>query len=381
MLITLFWLFAFAAVYSYFLYPLLLMLICRHRRSVARPVEDHAMERPTLSLIITAYNEEARIRAKLDNALALDYPSEQLEVIVASDGSTDTTDAIVAEYAVHGVRLVRAEERLGKENAQRHAIREARGEVLVFSDVATELPADALLRLAQYFTDPDIGAVSSEDRFVSQDGGIAGEGLYVRYEMWLRQLESRLAGLVGLSGSFFAARREICQEWDIHSPSDFNTALNCARAGLRAISAPDVLGYYRDLKDPAREYSRKVRTVLRGITGLCRHKDVLNPSRFGIFAWQVFSHKLMRWAVPWALLGTLLTTALLAEGSLFFGLLLWLQAIFYAAAAAAHWHPPIREHGLVRVVYFFVQVNVAIAHATLLYFRGTRMTVWQPSAR
>lgn len=381
MLITLFWLFAFAAVYSYFLYPLLLMLICRHRRSVARPVEDQAMERPTLSLIITAYNEEARIRAKLDNALALDYPSEQLEVIVASDGSTDTTDAIVAEYAVHGVRLVRAEERLGKENAQRHAIREARGEVLVFSDVATELPADALLRLAQYFTDPDIGAVSSEDRFVSQDGGIAGEGLYVRYEMWLRQLESRLAGLVGLSGSFFAARREICQEWDIHSPSDFNTALNCARAGLRAISAPDVLGYYRDLKDPAREYSRKVRTVLRGITGLCRHKDVLNPSRFGIFAWQVFSHKLMRWAVPWALLGTLLTTALLAEGSLFFGLLLWLQAIFYAAAAAAHWHPPIREHGLVRVVYFFVQVNVAIAHATLLYFRGTRMTVWQPSAR
>lgn len=381
MLITLFWLFAFAAVYSYFLYPLLLMWICRHRRSVARPVEDHAMERPTLSLIITAYNEEARIRAKLDNALALDYPSEQLEVIVASDGSTDTTDAIVAEYAVHGVRLVRAEERLGKENAQRHAIREARGEVLVFSDVATELPADALLRLAQYFTDPDIGAVSSEDRFVSQDGGIAGEGLYVRYEMWLRQLESRLAGLVGLSGSFFAARREICQEWDIHSPSDFNTALNCARAGLRAISAPDVLGYYRDLKDPAREYSRKVRTVLRGITGLCRHKDVLNPSRFGIFAWQVFSHKLMRWAVPWALLGTLLTTALLAEGSLFFGLLLWLQAIFYAAAAAAHWHPPIREHGLVRVVYFFVQVNVAIAHATLLYFRGTRMTVWQPSAR
>lgn len=381
MLITLFWLFAFTAAYSYFLYPLLLMLICRHRRSVARPVEDHAMERPTLSLIITAYNEEARIRAKLDNALALDYPSEQLEVIVASDGSTDTTDAIVAEYAVHGVRLVRAEERLGKENAQRHAIREARGEVLVFSDVATELPADALLRLAQYFTDPDIGAVSSEDRFVSQDGGIAGEGLYVRYEMWLRQLESRLAGLVGLSGSFFAARREICQEWDIHSPSDFNTALNCARAGLRAISAPDVLGYYRDLKDPAREYSRKVRTVLRGITGLCRHKDVLNPSRFGTFAWQVFSHKLMRWAVPWALLGTLLTTALLAEGSLFFGLLLWLQAIFYAAAAAAHWHPPIREHGLVRVVYFFVQVNVAIAHATLLYFRGTRMTVWQPSAR
>lgn len=384
MLTTIFWILALIALYSYFLYPLLLLALARGQgadRPAPQTHDEDDSELPRLSLIVTAYNEQARIRAKLENSLAVDYPADRLEIIVASDQSTDDTDAIVAEYAGRGVRLVRAEERLGKENAQRCAIQEASGSILVFSDVATELPADALRRLAHYFTDPTVGAVSSEDRFISQDGGVAGEGLYVRYEMWLRQQESRLAGLVGLSGSFFAARREICDEWDIHSPSDFNTALNCAKAGLRAVTAPDVLGYYRDLKDPSREYQRKVRTVLRGITGLFRHAEVLNPSRYGLFAVQAFSHKLMRWAVPWALAGALLANAVLADDSFFFGLLLWIQVLFYGTAFAAHIHPPLREHSLVRVVYFFVQVNVAVAHATVLYLKGTRMTVWQPSAR
>src|SRR5262249_35997010 len=155
---------------------------------------------------------------KIDNALAIDYPG--LEVIVASDCSTDRTDDIVREYAGRGIRLVRAPERLGKENAQEYAIRAAQGDIIVFSDVATWIPADALRKLASYFQTPGVGAVSSEDRFIDQQGGVAGEGVYVRYEMWLRRMESNLAGLVGLSGSFFAARRSICLDWDIHSPSD-----------------------------------------------------------------------------------------------------------------------------------------------------------------
>ncbi len=117
-----------------------------------------------------------------------------------------------------------------------------------------------------YFRDPKIGAVSSEDHFVSQDGAVVGEGAYVRYEMWLRRLESDCAGLVGLSGSFFAARASVCQQWDIYSPSDFNTALNCVKQDLIAVTAPDVQGHYKDIVEAKREYQRKVRTVLRGIT-------------------------------------------------------------------------------------------------------------------
>src|SRR5690606_36863126 len=285
-------------VYSYFIYPVVLAVLLSWRPRGAGATTATAL--PSMSLIVTAYNEAGRIREKLDNSLAIDYPA--LEIIIASDCSSDDTDDIVREYSARGVKLVRADDRLGKENAQWCAIRQAQGEVLVFSDVATQIPADALGKLAVHFVDAGVGAVSSEDRFISQDETIAGEGAYVRYEMWLRRMESDVSGLVGLSGSFFAARREVCSEWDIHSPSDFNTALNCARAGLRAVTAPDVLGFYKDLKDPQKEYQRKVRTVLRGITAIARHTDVLSFTRFRWFALQVWSHKILRWGVPWFLL-------------------------------------------------------------------------------
>lgn len=377
---TLFWLCALAAVWSYFIYPAVLWAQLRLRAAPPkRPISVEAA--PRLSLIVTVYNEEARIEQKLRNIAELDYPPESLEVLVASDCSTDGTDAIVMAQQDQRIRLVRASERLGKENAQLSAIRVATGQILVFSDVATQMPADALLRLVPYFEDPAVGALSSEDRFIEQDGKVAGEGLYVRYEMWLRRLESSLAGLVGLSGSFFAARRGVCEYWDIQSPSDFNTALNCARRGLRAVTAPDVLGYYQDLKDPSREYERKVRTVLRGMTGLARHAEVMDPRHFGQFAFQVIGHKLMRWLVPVALVALLpLNVALLGHGGVY-TLALSAQLVFYGAALAAHLRPELRDIGPLRIVYFFVQVNVAIADALLQFLRGARMTVWQPSAR
>ncbi len=376
----LFWLLLVGLVYSYFLYPILLKLVLAVRpRSGPGIAPEQPL--PSMTLVVTVHNESQRIRDKLANSLAIDYPAELLEVIVASDCSTDDTDDIVANYAPGRVRLVRADQRKGKEYAQLCAIREAQGEVIVFSDVATQIPADALRKLAGYFADPSVGAVSSEDRFVTQDGRVVGEGAYVRYEMWLRRLESKLAGLVGLSGSFFAARRTVCERWDTESPSDFNTALNCARADLRAVTAPDVLGFYTDLKDPSREYARKVRTVLRGMTGLARHREVMNPQRFGWFAFEVISHKLMRWAVPWFMLGLLIVNAVVAHEGAFYALCLIGQLLFYGVAAAAHFQPALREHSLVRIIYFFVQVNLAIADATGQFLSGKRMTVWQPSAR
>ena len=378
MLQFLFWLFLLLSIYSYFLYPVVLALLAR--RNEAREAAAGGSAQPPLTMIVTAFNERARIREKIENTLAIDYPG--LEIIVASDCSTDETDAIVGEYAARGVKLVRAPERLGKENAQLWAIRAASGAVLVFSDVATQIPADALRKLSAYFDDPQVGAVSSEDRFISaEDGSIAGEGAYVRYEMWLRRMESGLAGLVGLSGSFFAARKEVCEQWDIHSPSDFNTALNCARLGYRAVTAPDVLGFYKDLKDPAKEYQRKVRTVLRGITATALHTDVLSLRRFGMFAFQVWSHKVMRWGVPWFLLALLLVSWLLVGEGWFYTLALLAQLAFYATALAAHYRDDVKEHPVARIIYFFVQVNVAIVDACCRFLAGKRMTTWQPSAR
>ncbi len=373
----LFWLAATGLVYSYFIYPIILKLLPA-ADSVRAQVTP---QRPAVTLIIAAYNEQHRITAKLANTLAIDYPEELFEILVASDCSSDDTDEIVRSYAPGRIRLVRADQRNGKEYAQLCAIREAKGDIFVFSDAATQIPPDAISKLTQYFGETDVGAVSSEDRFLSQDGKVAGEGAYVKYEMWLRRLESERAGVVGLSGSFFAARREICEQWDIHSPSDFNTALNCARAGLRAISAPDVLGFYEDLKDPRKEYQRKVRTVLRGITAVSRHPDVLDGRRFGQFAFQVWSHKIMRWLVPWLMLILVpLNLAIVSEHG-FYVLCLLGQFAFYGAALAAHLKPAFRENTAVRIIYFFVQANLAIADAGCRFLRGKRMTTWQPSAR
>lgn len=378
MLVFLFWLFALAAVYSYFLYPALLKALPTKKNLASETAPAAPL---TFSLIVTAYNEQDRILKKIQNTLAIGFDRERLELIVASDASSDNTDDIVKEFSQQGVRLVRAAERLGKENAQLTAILQAKGDILVFSDVATEIPADALNKLEAYFLNPTIGAVSSEDRFMSQDGQIAGEGAYVKYEMWLRQLESERAGLVGLSGSFFAARKQVCEHWDIHSPSDFNTALNTARLGLRAVTAPDVLGFYQDLKDPSKEYARKIRTVVRGMTGLWRHKNVLNPFQFGAFAFQVFSHKLMRWLAPWFFMGAFITNAMIASFNSFYALIFAAQCVFYGSAFIAHFLPHLREISAIKLVYFFVQVNIALIDAALKFITGHRMTTWKPSAR
>lgn len=379
MLVFLFWLAVVGVAFSYFIYPLLLVMVPKRKQPVARPDRDDE-SLPLVSLIVTAHNEETRIREKLGNCLEIDYPA--LEILVASDCSTDATDQIVAEFQEANVLLARAEERKGKEHAQYQAIIKSSGAILVFSDVATSIPKDALRKLVQYFDDASVGAVSSEDRFISRDGSVVGEGAYVRYEMWLRGLESDRAGIVGLSGSFFAARKAVCEEnWDIYSPSDFNTALNCARKGLVAVTAPDVLGYYQDVSDPSKEYQRKIRTVIRGLTALSRHLEVLNPYRFGMFSFQVFGHKLMRWAVPWFQIVLFFTSLVLSARGGVYLLAFLAQVGFYGLVLAGRLFPSIQHQAFVKIPYFFVQVNIAIAHATLFFLTGRRMTVWTPTKR
>ena len=376
MIETCFWISLIGAVYSYFIYPLILVVLPKQK--IATGPSDKL---PYLSLIITAHNEEHRIREKLDNTLALDYPNELKEILVASDGSTDQTNQIVEAYADKGVKLVHVKERKGKENAQLAAIQAAQGEILVFSDVATQIPPEALYNLVAAFNNPRVGALSSEDRFISQGGKVAGEGAYVKYEMWLRNLESRVNSLVGLSGSFFAARKEVCEEWDIAVPSDFNTALNCVSKGYIAVSDPMVLGYYPNIKDDSKEYQRKLRTVIRGMAAVVQKPVVLNPFRLGFFAIQVISHKIMRWLVPWFMLVLMATTLATYQENPFYKFMLWAQLGFYLVAIAGLLFARLRNNALFKLPFFFAQVNFAIADAGVRFLFGKRITMWEPSKR
>lgn len=372
-----FWMSVGFIVYAYAGYPLALFLISLAR---SRPVRKKPVQ-PTVALIITAHNEERRILEKLNNSLLLEYPRERLDIVVASDCSTDATDKIVKSFEASGVRLVRSEAKGGKEAAQKLAVESTTAEVLVFSDTATILEPRAIATIVSNFSDETVGCVSSVDRFIDVDGVVSGEGAYVRYEMSLRRLETQVNTLVGLSGSFFAARRGVCQNWAPDLQSDFNTLLNSVRVGLRGVADSDSVGFYRNLADQRKEYERKVRTVVRGISVFMRSLSLLNPIRYHLFAWQLFSHKLCRWLVPFAMIIALITNGVLAASSGFYQATLLAQATFYALALAYIATRRIPSLGLLRLPSFFVMVNVSILDAWVRYLRGERIVSWNPSKR
>lgn len=423
MLEFIFWFSIFMIFYAYFGYPLCLMGILGYRKVKSllssrakgdpastitlQPYTDNDL--PSVSFIITAYNEEKRIEEKIKNSLALEYPTGKLEILVASDCSNDRTDEIVKGYETEGVKLVRAPERKGKENAQKHAVDESSGEILVFSDVATILKPDAISSIAKNFSDPSIGCVSSEDKFIDKDGNVSGEGAYVRYEMFLRKLETKVNTLVGLSGSFFAARRVVCKNWAVDLQSDFNTLLNSIKAGLRGVSDPKSIGYYQNIADEKKEFQRKVRTVLRGISVLMWNASLLNPKKYGMFAWQLFSHKLCRWLVPYFMILAFLSNSLLVISSGSF-ILIFIAQLFFYGMAFLYYLVAVKEYHSIRVSginqskennqfvsflkasslklqplsklsFFFTTVNFSILVAWFNYFKGQRAIFWEPSKR
>ena len=375
-----FWFSLVLIFYAYFGYPCMLFLVSLFRK---HPVNRGDIT-PGVSFIIAAFNEEKRIRQKIENTLAQDYPKDRLEVIVASDCSTDSTDEIVNSYSGQGVKLVRARERKGKESAQKYAVDSSAGEVLVFSDVATILESNGISNIVKNFNDPTVGCVSSEDRTIDEAGRISGEGAYVRYEMMLRNLETKINTVVGLSGSFFAARREVCSNWEPELQSDFNTLLNSVRMGLRGVSDPESIGYYRNIADDKKEFERKVRTVLRGISVFAKSLRLMNPLRYGLFSWQIFSHKLCRWLVPFAMITAFISNLFLCVHSAagiasFYSLTFALQVAFYALSVSGMRVNTTKS--FFKIPAYFVVVNFSILTAWYLFFRGENMTMWTPSER
>ena len=358
-------------VFGYAGYPLALWCL---RAVSPRPVrrEDRF---PPISVILAVHNGERDLARKLEATLAQDYPG-RLQLIVSSDGSTDRSAEIARGFGARGVLLIEAAQRQGKEAAQARAIARADGEILVFTDVSSELEPGALRALVRPFADPSVGAVSSEDAVDPE----AGEGAYVRYEMALRRLESEATTLIGVSGSGFAIRRELATPWPADLASDFRVALEAARRGWRAVAEPAARVRVGVVRVSSHEWQRKVRTVSRGVAVLLSHRELLHP-RYGRAAFSVWGHKLARFTSPFALLGLLLASALLAGGSALGRALLGLQLLAYAMALLALAWPPAARAKLPRLAGFFLLVNAATFVAWLRHWRGERTVVWQPTER
>jgi len=370
--VVVFWSSVILVVYAYIGYPCALAALAVLRRRV---VAKGCMA-CRVSFIITARNEERRIREKLENTFAQDYPRALLEILVASDCSSDATDDVVRSYGDR-VRLVRAAERKGKEAAQQLAVNAASGDILIFSDVGTALAPDGVSTMVRNFADPTVGCVSSVDTMLGTDAAGSGEGAYVRYEMRLRMLETAVHSLVGLSGSFFAARREVCRKWTADRQSDFSTLLNAVDLGFRGVLDPDSVGYYRNIVDDRRESQRKIRTVVRGIAVVASHVRMLNPFRYGLFAWQLASHKVCRWSVPFAMAGAAVGNALIVQRSVVYAATGAGQLLFYTAAVLGMW----TGARVLRIPAFLLRSNLAILTAWVRFAAGERITLWDPSDR
>ncbi len=339
---------------------------------------------PDVSLIIAVHNEEKVIREKLENSLSQDYPEDKLEIIVASDCSDDKTDEIVSEFEKRGVKLISIPERRGKESAQREAIKEAKGEILVLTDASIMLNKDALRNIVRNFNDRTVGCVSSVDKILNSES--EGEGFYVRYEMFLRKLESKIYSLVGLSGSFFVIRKGLCQEWPSELPSDFLAVLSTVKKGYRSIIDHQAIGYYRVLSSSTAEFQRKVRTVARGLRVLVAKRELLNPLRYGFFSIQLLSHKLMRWVVPFLYIIFFLSSMCLTfceKNSIFYVLIFLIQLLFFALTIFGY----IREKegkqlsAIYKIPLFFFISNLAILSAWIKLLCGKKFAAWEPSSR
>jgi cellulose synthase/poly-beta-1,6-N-acetylglucosamine synthase-like glycosyltransferase len=371
------WLSAGALFYTYAGYPVLLFLLSKMRPHPVRRGEFL----PTVSLIITAYNEEKDLHAKLENTLALDYPRERLEIIVASDGSTDRTDEIARGFSSRGVRLIRPQERLGKTAAQNAAVAVAKSEIILFSDATSLYPADVVRQILPSFADATVGCVAGRLVYVDPSQSRIGRGAqsYWGYESFLKIFESRIGSLIGASGCLYAVRRSAYMPLHHEACSDFIIATKMVEQGLRAVYEPGAVCTEETNRQPAKEMKMRVRIITQTFSDLWRHRAMMNPFRSGFYAVQLWSHKVMRYFVPFFLLSFLGASAALAAGSIPFRVLFALQLLGYGAGLLA-WaldHAGMRSR-LLAFPQYFLLANLASLIGLYKFLRGERYARWEP---
>ena len=372
-----FWLSAAALVYTYAGYPFLLWLVSWWRPRIVQ----RGMFTPSVSVIITAYNEERDLVAKLENTLSLDYPRELLEIIVASDCSTDRTDEIARQFADRDVRLVRQPERVGKTSAQNMAVKQARGEVILFSDATSLYESNVLRVMMPNFADLAVGCVAGRLIYVDPAQSRVGRGArsYWGYETFLKRHESRVGSLIGASGCLYAVRRSAYVPLYPEACSDFIIATKMVEQGLRAIYEPDAVCTEETNRKSGKELKMRVRVIAQTLNDLWRHRSMMKPWRSGFYAVQLISHKVMRYAVPLFLIAILTVSVVLAAHSFIFGLVLGAQILFYLSGLAA-WlleRSGIKSRTLALPGYFVLS-NLASLIAGLQFLRGERYAHWEP---
>jgi glycosyltransferase involved in cell wall biosynthesis len=375
-----FWLCLSLVFYVYLGYPVCAFLL---GLVVARDVHKADFE-PTVSVVISAFNEELEIERTVINKLKQNYPSERLDVIVVSDGSTDGTDAIVqsiVKSTAGRVKLLRQEPRQGKTEAINLAMTHAAGDIVVFADANSIYAPGAVRSLVRNFADPTVGYVTGSMIYTnSTDSGIGdGSGRYMSYENVLRAFETKLGSIVGVDGGIDAIRRSLYVPMRADQLPDFVQPLAIVGQGKRVVYEPDAIVREQALDSPTDEFRMRVRVSLRALWALYDKRDLLNPLRYPLFAWQLLSHKLLRYLAFVPLLGLIVFNALVVGQHLLYACFFVLQLSVYASAGAGHLlRQSAGKASKLLTPYYFVILNAACLVASWRFLNGQKMVLWKP---
>lgn len=371
----LFWISGGLLLYVYVGYPTLLAFASRlvHR---GRAELGYT---PFLSVLITAYNEHSSIRRKVENTLEADYPPERLEVVVASDGSSDGTDEIVRAIEDPRVKLVRVEGRRGKTRAQNEAVKCCNGEVIIFSDATTIYHPLSLRYLAANYKDPRVGAVSGRYQYFDAKGtSPTGMGTitFWNYENLIKRFQSNVKTISGCCGCIYSVRKSVYTNLADDVISDLVQPLHVIKKGFRVVFEERALAFEETTQSAREEFQMRVRVVTRGMRGILSVPELLQPWKHPWVSFQLISHKVLRWLVGVFLLVLLISNAFLVA-QLFFAVTMGLQACFYAAALLALVPPLHKRWKVLGMPLYFCLLNVAAVVSLGEILRGRKYVVWE----
>ncbi len=380
-LAILFWISVGSILYTYFGYPILVTLLARLRPPLrfAEPKEDL----PLVTLLIAAYNEELAIEDKIKNSLNLDYPKDRLQILIVNDGSSDRTRAILDGYAGRGIEVFHQPQRGGKMAAITRGVSEARGDIILFSDANNTYHSDTIKKIIAPFSDPRIGAVSGAKVIEKGDGGLGeSEGLYWKYESFIKKQESRLGSCTSATGEILAIRKGkyVAPPQGIIN-DDFYIAMQVVRQGDRLVYAPEAKSSERVSPTAQDEIKRRSRINAGRYQSFALAKHTL-PLQSPLLIWQIFSHKFLRLMVPFFMIGAALTNLAIvllpAANNNFWFILLIGQAAFYGLAILGDFLP--KKSKLGRLLYlpaFLTNSNMASLQGFVRFLRGGQLHLWE----
>ncbi len=377
---VLFWLPFFLIFYAYAGYPLLITFLSF---LVNREVKRADIE-PFVTLLITAFNEEKDIAAKLENSLALDYPKDKFEIVVASDGSTDATDEIVKSFEHNNVgievRLHRVEGRVGKTATQNSAVKICRGEVIIFSDAASMYDPDAVRALVRNYADPEVGAVSGMYNYEVKEGASAGLAtrIFWNLENFIKSRQTRIRTITGCCGCIYSLRKKLYIDLPGTIISDLVEPLMILKQGYRIVFEPQAHALEETAGKTADEFAMRIRVIVRGMNGMLFIRELLNPFKYPFVAFQLISHKILRWFVPVFAIFVFISNATLLGTSWFYNATFVAQVLFYSLALVGY---IVEKRAVHKKIFYlplyFCIVNLASLISMFKVIKKENIVTWQ----